>query len=552
MAKEKQTKSRIIHKHDIEANWNKAVNFIPDKGETIVYDIDDNYSYERIKMGDGETTVIALPFITDNIPQPDWNAREGEAGHVKNRTHYECDYSFDASLDIPTGTKKALTIEGLDISNKGAYWVVSINGDTTSRTAVYSGTVYIKIAGIEFSVRFAKDRKTGLYGMSVALSDVAPRDLHIEASYRYPGNVVTLDEKYIPDSVKMTDWSLNDPTKTGYVKNRTHYEAEEIVNEPLNITWDGNTEGLVSADGFPFYKVSDLVLTDEQIKLCTINSIGQVQDDMPIVVGEMWDDLLAEGIISINEEAASVTFVVFAKRDNANIEIEGMSATFPEAGIYFVCVQPDGGYVTALTTTEPVPQTKTVVKKLDKKYLPDDIGVGADWSQNDETAPDYVKNRTHYEHIVVFSESQNSKELTPVGYRADDRKAYFHDNFFIEVYFPDGRRYISDPDFANNKLFINEETGDIISSRLTADRTNGAWKLALFTDDIPSYMAYKYIIIKPLDIKYIPDEIARIATMETITPEMIIEIMDEVGAAQPIADADNAVLTTDDDKILIL
>ena len=60
---EKQILSRIIQKHDIETNWNKAANFIPMRGELIVYDIDANYDYERLKIGDGTTTVIDLPFV---------------------------------------------------------------------------------------------------------------------------------------------------------------------------------------------------------------------------------------------------------------------------------------------------------------------------------------------------------------------------------------------------------------------------------------------------------------------------------------------------------
>lgn len=59
---EKEIKSRIIHKHDTEENWLKAVNFIPKKGELIIYDIDISYSYERFKIGDGITLVSALPF----------------------------------------------------------------------------------------------------------------------------------------------------------------------------------------------------------------------------------------------------------------------------------------------------------------------------------------------------------------------------------------------------------------------------------------------------------------------------------------------------------
>ena len=62
--------SRIIHKHDIEANWNTAAeksNLIPKQGEIIVYDRDENYDYERIKIGDGITNVTNLPFIDKTL-----------------------------------------------------------------------------------------------------------------------------------------------------------------------------------------------------------------------------------------------------------------------------------------------------------------------------------------------------------------------------------------------------------------------------------------------------------------------------------------------------
>ena len=63
---EKNLNARIVHKHDTEANWLKAVNFIPKQGELIVYDVDTTHNYERIKIGDGATLVSALPFVDDN------------------------------------------------------------------------------------------------------------------------------------------------------------------------------------------------------------------------------------------------------------------------------------------------------------------------------------------------------------------------------------------------------------------------------------------------------------------------------------------------------
>lgn len=59
---EKTLKTRIVHKHDTEAHWLLATNFIPKQGELIVYDIDDTHTYERFKIGDGKTVVSSLPF----------------------------------------------------------------------------------------------------------------------------------------------------------------------------------------------------------------------------------------------------------------------------------------------------------------------------------------------------------------------------------------------------------------------------------------------------------------------------------------------------------
>lgn len=65
MTNEKQIKARFQQKHDIEANWNLAVNFIPKAGEIIIYDPDANYNYSRLKIGDGVTSVNQLNFVID-------------------------------------------------------------------------------------------------------------------------------------------------------------------------------------------------------------------------------------------------------------------------------------------------------------------------------------------------------------------------------------------------------------------------------------------------------------------------------------------------------
>lgn len=60
--------ARVRLKHDIEANWVKAVNFIPLESELIVYDPssdDPTYpvDYYRFKIGDGVTLINNLDFV---------------------------------------------------------------------------------------------------------------------------------------------------------------------------------------------------------------------------------------------------------------------------------------------------------------------------------------------------------------------------------------------------------------------------------------------------------------------------------------------------------
>ena len=63
----------ICLKHDTAANWAKAVNFIPNKGEVIIYDDMD----PPFKIGDGIHTVNELPF-TNRMLWNDFPSKKGE------------------------------------------------------------------------------------------------------------------------------------------------------------------------------------------------------------------------------------------------------------------------------------------------------------------------------------------------------------------------------------------------------------------------------------------------------------------------------------------
>ena len=58
----KTFQGRIVQKHDTKANWEKATNFIPLKGEIILYD-----DLNEIKIGDGTTKINDLDFFASAI-----------------------------------------------------------------------------------------------------------------------------------------------------------------------------------------------------------------------------------------------------------------------------------------------------------------------------------------------------------------------------------------------------------------------------------------------------------------------------------------------------
>lgn len=209
-------------------------------------------------------------------------------------------------------------------------------------------------------------------------------------------NVLTTDDAEKGNNLPITSEGarkLADNISYNDLKDRPFYEETEIVNEPLNITWDGNTEGrvVIDAEGngeFLICKVSDLILTDEQIKKCWIRKVGRgtIREAFP-VVGEEWDNSVEYGFVT--EHAVYVNGVVFVRQAEAIFD----NIVYPEAGIYFDSFPFDKDYTHDLYSEEPIEHSKTVVHKLDKKYLPDGVGGGGvfvvevDWDTDKVITP---------------------------------------------------------------------------------------------------------------------------------------------------------------------
>ena len=91
----KTFKGRIQLKHDIEAHWNAAEGFIPYKGEIIIYDPDENYDYERFKIGDGVSNPNGLKFYAG-----DWEKLKNKPNFVRSVNNVEPDASGNVTLEV--------------------------------------------------------------------------------------------------------------------------------------------------------------------------------------------------------------------------------------------------------------------------------------------------------------------------------------------------------------------------------------------------------------------------------------------------------------------
>lgn len=162
--------------------------------------------------------------------------------------------------------------------------------------------------------------------------------------------------KELEDKIIQSDYEQNDSTKTDYIKNRPFYDATSSTMEQVNITWDGDTTGKVQSSKYGFYKISDRVFTNGELKqMVYTNSYGET--DLSTVP----DVFFADNFFSCYDSGCVVIRVA------GTYSASGCwsNVTFPEAGIYF----PDDGR--SLTSSQPIEIMTGNLKQLDAKYIPD-------------------------------------------------------------------------------------------------------------------------------------------------------------------------------------
>ena len=162
MATEKTISARMQMKTDTALNWSKAINFIPKKGEIIIYEADSDYGYERMKIGDGSTKVNDLPFV---IGAKDWYQNDSMASdYIKNRPGgYTVNYpALNIEWDGVIGDKVTVDIDGMKF--------VKVSDEIPKIEQLVGGIITIKIGDESQTATIldndAIDYGNGIYGLA--------------------------------------------------------------------------------------------------------------------------------------------------------------------------------------------------------------------------------------------------------------------------------------------------------------------------------------------------------------------------------------------------
>lgn len=140
--------TRILNKHDIEVNWLRNSSFVPLQGELIIYDceVDSDgstlelpnnrvipYTYERVKIGDGYTSVNDLPFFAG-----DYNDLTN-APIVKDNLGDLIEN--DSGKKIATEDYVAEQLRNISIETPGEYTSIILKSSTEGSTKKFRLTI---------------------------------------------------------------------------------------------------------------------------------------------------------------------------------------------------------------------------------------------------------------------------------------------------------------------------------------------------------------------------------------------------------------------------
>lgn len=149
------------------------------------------------------------------------------------------------------------------------------------------------------------------------------------------------------------------PIDTKYLPEHLQFGTETKVVEGDTLTWDGNTEGLVSVADM-LYKISDNVLTIDDVQNGAIVTTSNKEATT----------YSADQILEFTNAYGLVCFGGVYSVPSDSFELEGM--VFPKAGIYVMAAASAAAYTESITIPGygKFVSEQTVVTPLAEQYMP--------------------------------------------------------------------------------------------------------------------------------------------------------------------------------------
>lgn len=304
----------------------------------------------------------------------------------------------------------------------------------------------------------------------------------------------------VPEQIQAAIDELHVVAKTG---SWNDLEDRPLTTETITITYDGKTEGYVVADtgtngaetSMTFYKVSDLVLTKENIIGQTVTAFN---------TGNINSTVITENFIAEYEQGVIIEeAIALVYNDNVTID----SYLFPEKGVYFFNLGSGMYYISSLTAAITVFDEKlipyTIARRKDIKQ--------ADWAECDGSSASYVKNRTHYYREGATLCEKISFNVTSESFTRIDQL----------INFEEGKKYkvvIDDVSDICTAVRINKDSENYIELTPTIEgfgavRTRLSGMICTYISGVSvgdhTLSIYEDNELKQLDEKFIPDIIAR-------------------------------------------
>lgn len=200
--------------------------------DTVLFGVGEGEHTVSVKLSEVTKKLDAKYLPEEVFAASDWNAKEGEAGHILNRTHWK-----DAEEKVLAENATVNYTSGY--SNMVNWLSYEIIKDHKTATIIYDGIRYkcdITFDGVtdKYFTLGNWDGNTleypfGFFGYKGTNAFFKGEEGNHTITFVADAAVKKLDEEYLPDNlVALPDWNAEEG-KPGYIANRTHWKVEKVI-----------------------------------------------------------------------------------------------------------------------------------------------------------------------------------------------------------------------------------------------------------------------------------------------------------------------------------